>query len=572
MFINRRKWLLLIVLIMVSTMIVSSCKPETIVETIVETVEVEVIETVEVAVIETVEVEVQVVEVVTATPEPGAAGPVKGGTMVWMGHEEIDGLGPDDVGPTVHWVMIANIHNALLELSPMGDLQLILAESYDVSEDSLTYTFKLREGVLFHDGTELTSKDVKYTYDYYRNPENATSIAGNFLGVGSIDTPDDYTVVINMDEVNAAFLVNGATTFIVQSEYHQEVGEDVYKTAPIGTGPFKLKEWRPAEYTLLEAFDDHFRGRPNFDFLREDIVPEPSVRTIALETGDANSAVWPLLTEDSLRLAQDPDFVAYATSGSSIKHMPLNNSLPQLAEKEVRQALLMALDRPQIIDDIWSGAARVAHSNLSPKYAFYYNNDVKQYPYDPDGANALLDQAGWVDSDGDGVRDKDGVALAFTVTVITGDQARRPIAEVAQQYWTKIGVDMSIEEAPVASILQGLRECTMDASLFNWTYGSTDPDPYSTLHSEGGNNFSCYNNPVMDDLIEQGVQVADPDSRKPIYDEIQDIFAEDVPVLYLMVDTWYNIFSANIKGLPDPAVTNFGDEIYATAWQWWFEE
>ena len=122
--------------------------------------------------------------------------------------------------------------------------------------------------------------------------------------------------------------------------------------------------------------------------------------------------------------------------------MPLNTSLPQLAEKEVRQALLMALDRPQIIDDLWSGAAIVAHSNLSPKYAFYYNDNLKKYEYDPDAANALLDEAGWVDADGDGVREKDGVDLAFTVTVISGDQARRPIVEVAQQYFEKVGVEI----------------------------------------------------------------------------------------------------------------------------------
>jgi peptide/nickel transport system substrate-binding protein len=504
------------------------------------------------------------------TEEPAAEGPPQGGTVVIMGHQEVAGLSPEDTGPDVHWVMIANIHNALLELDPMGELQPVLAESYEVSEDGKTYTFKLREGVKFHDGTEFTSKDVKYTYDYYRDPDNASTIAGYFLGVGSIDTPDDYTVVVNMDEVNAAFLVNAATVFIVQSEYHQEVGEDTYKTAPIGTGAFKLKEWRPAEYTLLEAFDDHFRGRPNIDELREDIVPEPSVRTIALETGDAHSAVWPLLTEDNLRLAQDPNFVTFRTSGSSIKHLPLNNSLPQLAEKEVRQAMLLALDRQQIIDDIWSGAAKVADTNLSPKFAFYYNDDVKKYPYDPEAAKALLEEAGWVDEDGDGVREKDGVPLSFTDTVITGDQARRPIAEVAQQYLAEVGIEMMIEEAPVASILEGMRECTMEAALFNWTYGDIDPDPFPTLHSEGGNNFACYRNPKMDELIEQGLQIVDPEQRKPIYHEIQEIFSEDVPVLYIMVDDWYNIFSGDVKGLPEDAL--FGRDIYATAWQWWLEE
>jgi peptide/nickel transport system substrate-binding protein len=516
-------------------------------------------------------------EPIKDTPVPAAAEPTKaaegvpqGGTAVLMGHQEISGLGPDDTGPTVHWVMICNIHNGVVELDHNDVLHPVLAESYEVAEDGLTYTFNLRKGVKFHDGTEFTAKDVQYTYDFYRDPDNATSIAGSFLGVDHIETPDDYTVVVHMAEVNAAFLTSMAYVPIVHSEYHKEVGEDVYKTAPIGTGAFKLKEWRPAEYTELEAFDDHFRGRPNIDILREDIVPEPSVRTIAIETGDAHSAVWPLLVEDNLRLAKDPNFKVYRTSGSSIKHFPLNTSLPQLSDKRVRQAMMYALDRQQIIDDIWGGAAVVAHSNLSPKYEFYYNPDVKKYDYDPEKAKALLDEAGWVDEDGDGVREKDGTKLSFTVTVITGDQARRPIAEVAQQYLAAVGIEMSIEEAPVASILQALREGTMDASLFNWTYGWLDPDPYGTLHSEGGNNFAQFSNPRMDELIEKGVQEVDPAKRQPIYYEIQEIFAEEVPVLYIMVDDWYNVFSGQIKGLPDEILDS--DGVYCSANTWWIEE
>lgn len=505
-----------------------------------------------------------------APTEPPKAGVPQGGTVVLLGHQEISGLSPNDGGPTVHWVMIANIHNAVLELDTVGVLQPVLAESHEVAEDGLTYTFHLRKGVKFHDGTEFTAKDVKYTYDFYGDPENATTLVGNFMGVDYIETPDDYTVVIHMAEVNAAFLTNGATVEIVQSEYHKEVGEDVYTTAPIGTGPFKLKEWRPAEYTLLEAFDDHFRGRPNIDFLREDIVPEPSVRTIALETGDAHSAVWPLLVEDNLRLAKDPNFVSFRTSWGSIKHFPLNNSLPQLSDKRVRQAMMYALDRPQIIDDIWSGAAALARTNLSPKYEFYTNPNLKEYEYDPEKAKELLDEAGWVDEDGDGVREKDGVELSFVVTVITGDQARRPIAEVAQQYFAAVGIEMTIEEAPVASILTGLRTCEMDAGLFNWTYGGIDPDPYATLHTDGGNNFACFSNPRMDELIEKGTQIVDPAKRQSIYYEIQEIFVEEVPVLYIMVDDGYNIFSNKVKGLPEKAL--FSDIIYTTARNWWLED
>jgi peptide/nickel transport system substrate-binding protein len=506
------------------------------------------------------------------TEPPAAEGPPQGGTVVLMGHQEVASLSPQDDGPDVHHVMIMNIHNALLELNYKNELEPVLAESYEVSEDGLTYTFKLHQGVKFHDGADFTSKDVKYTLDFYRDPANAAVTQGDLQYIDSIDTPDDYTVVIYMSQVDAAFLNNGATTWIVQSAYHQEVGEDVYKTAPIGTGPFKLAEWRPAEYTLLEAFDDHFRGRPNIDFLREDIVPEPSVRAIALETGDAHSAVWPLLTEDNLRLAQDPNYVTFNIPGDSIKHFPLNNTLPQLSDKRVRQAMMYALDRQQIIDDIWSGAAKVADSNLSPKYQFYYNPNLKQYEYDPEQAKALLDEAGWVDENGDGVREKDGEKLSFTVTVISGDQARRPIAEVAQQYFAEVGIELSIQEAPVATILEELRNCTMDASIFNWTYGDLDPNPEPTLHTDGGNNFACFSNERMDQLIEEGISYVDPAKRQPIYYEIQEIFVEEVPVLYLQIDDWYNIFRAEVKGLPptDEAVNGMG--VYKTAYQWWLEE
>ena len=171
----------------------------------------------------------------------------------------------------------------------------------------------------------------------------------------------------------------------------------------------------------------------------------------------------------------------------------------------------------------------------------------------------------------DGVRAKDGTKLAFTCTTITGDQARRPIAELAQQLLSEIGVDMQLEEAPVASILQGMREGTMDCSLFNWTYGSAvEPDPFSTLHSDGGNNFAQYSNPRMDELIEEGLKKVKFEDRKPIYDEIQEIFVEDVPVLYLQFDEWMNVFNKRIKGLPENPKN--GSAIYQQAYKWWIEE
>lgn len=487
--------------------------------------------------------------------EATASGPVQGGTLGLLGHQEVAGLSPDYIGPSVQETAILAIHDSVLMLDEMLVNQPLLAESFEVAEDGLTYTFYLHQGVLFHDGKELTATDVKYTMDYYRDPANATTIASTFLNVDTIETPDDYTVVVNMAAVNAAFLTDGAQTPIVHSEHHAAVGEDGYSQNPIGTGPFKLVEFDPASLVLMEAHEEYFRGRPNIDMIRQENVPEPSVRTVALETGESDSALWPLLVEDSQRLAEDPNFTVIATSTGGVKHIMLNNQLPQLSDKRVRQALLMGLDRQRIIDDLWNGAATIAHSNLAPKYAFYSLDEdpsLKRYEYDPEGAMALLDEAGWVVGE-DGIREKDGVKLTFTCTTITGDQARRPIAEFAQQQFQEIGVDMQLAEAPLASIQEGQRNGTIDSSLYNWTYGSVDPNPASTLRSDGGQNWNNFVNARVDELIDQGVSIADPELRRPIYHEIQQIVVEEVPMLYLQWDIWYNVFSSRVKGLPEEA-------------------
>jgi peptide/nickel transport system substrate-binding protein len=498
------------------------------------------------------------------------AGPQYGGTMVWMGHQEVAGLGVPDASPTVQTVLIRNIMNPLLHYNEYAEVETILADSYEVSEDGLTYTFKLHEGVLFHDGSPFTSADVKYTFDFYRNPENGQPNAGLYLGIGSVDTPDDLTVVVNMESVNAASLSNWASQPIVHSGKHAEVGEDVFRTEPIGTGAYKLKEWRAAEFTELEAFEDHFRGRPYIDVIRQDVVPEPSVRMIGMQTGEADAPTWPLLVEDALLLEADPGYTTFRTLGTSCKHIPLNITAPALAEKEVRQAMMYALDRQRIIDDLWNGAGVIAHTNLSPANTFYYNPNTKQYEYDPAKAAEMLDAAGWVLGD-DGVRVKDGLRLSFECTTITGDQARRPIAELAQQMLAEVGVEMLLAEAPISTILEALRNNTMDASLFNWTYGAVpEPDPYATLHPDGGNNFTGIDDPTMNDLIVRGTQVVDPNGRKEIYDQLQELFVDIVPILFLQFDQGITPINSRIQGIPtDPVLA---DQVFYQAHRYWIAE
>jgi peptide/nickel transport system substrate-binding protein len=230
-----------------------------------------------------------------------------------------------------------------------------------------------------------------------------------------------------------------------------------------------------------------------------------------------------------------------------------------------------AIDRQAVIDDIFSGAATLATANLSPAMGDYYTADVAEYPYDPERAAALLDEAGWTVG-GSGMREKDGETLSFVITVITGDQARRPEAEVVQSFLLELGVDVQIEEAPVATILEQLPAGDLDASLFNWTYGGDggDPDASTVLASDAVNNFSQYRNERVDELLVQGLTETDLAARAGIYHEIQQIVAEDVPFLYMMFWDLFTHYNQRIKGLPESALTS--DPILEKAYQWWIEE
>ncbi|CAN5508349.1 peptide-binding protein [soil metagenome] len=504
----------------------------------------------------------------------GGDGPVQGGVFVGLGHHEVASLSPDDWGPAVHYFIVGNIHERLLKLDNYFILQPSLAESFEVSEDGLTYTFNTRSGVLWHDGETFSAGDVAYTFNFYRDPDNAAASASNYQGVVDVEAPDDSTVVVSLEAPNAVFLTRAGQAGIVPEHHHGDIGEDAYKADPVGTGPFMLQEWRAAEFTECVAFPDYWDGPAHMDGIREDIVPEASVRAIALENQEADSAVWPLVTDDHLRFRDDPEFSEYAvqvTSSVAVNHFMINNLNPIFQDKRVRQAMMFAIDRESIRDDLWQGLAVLATANLSPALAFYYEPDVAQYSYDPDRAAELLDEAGWTLNDS-GVREQDGQTLSWTCTIITGDQARRPEAELVQANLNAVGFQMEIAEAPLATIQEGQRSGEIDMSLYNWTYGggSGEPDGSNTLRSDARNNWSNWQNERADELLDAGIEETDPEVRREIYSELQKLVAEEVPFLFIKFWDWFNIFTPRVKGLPeDPLVA--GNQ-YQFLHQMWLEE
>ncbi|MGB3325220.1 MAG: ABC transporter substrate-binding protein, partial [Mycolicibacterium fortuitum] len=442
-----------------------------------------------------------------AAAQEASPTPIQGGEFITLGHQTVDTLSPDNEGATVVWAIVVQMFDPLYVVNENFELEPVLAESHEVSADGKAYTFKLKTGVKFHNGDDFSSADVKYTYDWIMDPKNASLRAGSFELVDTVEAPDASTIVVKLKEADVTFMVNVATTFIYPGKYHAGIGEEAFTAKPVGTGPFKLKEWIPAQSTTLEANTEYFRGRPNFDTFRLDVVPEAAGRVAALESGQADSSVWSLSAEDNVAMEASGKFTVYKNPGLAVNHFPLNNAKPFLSDKAARKALLTALDRQALADEVYQGQAQPATSNLSPALAKYYNPDVPKYDFDPEKAKQILEDAGWK-LNGD-VREKDGVKAAFTLQIIQGDTQRRPEAELAQQWWKDIGVDCQLAESN--NVLEGLVKGDFDAGLFNWTYGgnSGDPDARAELTTKGANNFNHFSNAEVDDLLTKGVSEQD---------------------------------------------------------------
>ncbi len=500
-----------------------------------------------------------------ATVDRAQGTPKKGGTFVCLGDQEVVGLSPEDADPTVVWAVVCQIHDSLYEQDENNELQPALAESYTISPDGKTWTFKLRKGVKFHNGDDFTSEDVKYTYDWIMDAKNGSTRIGNFDLVAKVDAPDPLTVVVTLKAPSPSMLFNVGGTYIYPAKYHAQVGEKGYKAKPVGTGPFKLKEWNAAERTTLTAFDDHFRGRPYVDEFRMDVVPEASGRAAALEAGKADTTIWPLGPEDNQSIKDGGKFAYWDWVQGAINHFPLNNEHPFLSDKEARKAMMYAIDRQSIVDDIFQGAAVVADSNMSPAFK-WHTDDVTKYDYDPDKAKQTLDAAGWT---GSGTRAKNGQKAAFECIVKTGDTVRRPEAEIVQQLFKDVGIDMQLREEPSPAMLDGMRTGKADAALFNWTYGTADPDATNELSSGGANNFSHFKNAKVDELLKQGLTEMDEKKRIAIYQQIQQIITEEVPFLYILILKATTFYAKRVKGVPEKMLN--GDNFIQKVYQVWIE-
>ena len=442
-------------------------------------------------------------------------------------------------------------------LSLVGDL----AESWDISPDRLTITFHLKKGVKWADGVEFTSSDVLFGFKTITNPKTPTAYAGDFLEVKKAEAPDPYTFRVTYREPFAPALSSWSN--IVVLPRHLLKGRDITKSPftrkPVGLGPYRLREWKTQERIELEASPTYFEGRPYLDRYIMRIIPDPATMFLELKSGGLD---WMGLSPIQYqRQTSGPffrnNFKKYKYLSFSYTYLGYNLKNPLFRDRRVRQAISYAIDKEEIVRGVLLGYGVPATGPYKPD-AWFYNPDVRRYPYNPGRARELLAQAGWSDHDGDGWLDRNGNRFSFTVITNQGNGLRDRTAQIIQYRLKQIGIEMRIRTLEwTAFINDFIDKRRFEAVILGWTLGQ-DPDIYDIWHSSKTGtkelNFISYANSELDRLLVEGRRTFDRKRRKVIYGRVQEILAEDQPYTFLYVPMALPVIHKRFRGIePAPA-------------------
>ena len=424
-----------------------------------------------------------------------------------------------------------------------GELKIVgeLAESWEISEDNLTITFHLRKGVKWHDGAPLTSADVLFTYQLYIDPETPTAYAESYMQVTKAETPDDYTFRVTYSEPYAPALISWGMSVLPKHllEGKKITASDLARH-PVGTGPYRFVEWQGGEKIVLEANRDYFEGSPNIKRFVFRIIPDTSTQFLELQTGGLD-----FMTLSPLQYDRQTDTLAFKRLFNKYRYLAFgytylgyNLKRPMFQDRRVRQALAYAIDKQEIINGVLLGYGEAATGPYKPD-AWVYNAEVPRYDYNPEKARQLLAEAGWSDTDKDGILDKNGAAFQFTIVTNQGNDLRSKAGEIIQRRFRQVGVDVQLRIIEWATFLKEfINPGNFDATILGWS-GGPEPDQFEIWHSSKTGprelNFIGYKNPEVDMLLEKGRRIFDQAERKQIYDRFQQILAEDQPYTFLFV-------------------------------------
>jgi peptide/nickel transport system substrate-binding protein len=497
--------------------------------------------------------------------------PARGGQLVeaLIGHPVV--LNPlfavEDAEKSITRLLYSGLTRPDALRGPRADL----ATNWTVSPDGTVYTFYLRESAYWHDGQPVTAHDVVFTADLARRVGEDPSLS---VSASPLVRPwarvtatvvDDHTVTLELDEPYAPFL--DATALGVLPE-HILAGVDpadlpkhrFSQLEPIGTGPFRLDAPGGVESdsVRLARFEDHWDAaevRPYLDTLEFRFLPSADAAIEAVGQHDVQSmGDVPAGSFDEL----GDDARLYSTTEPGYALVYLNFANVLFTDLAVRQALSLGLDREGIVHDpeLVNGQGVVARSPIAPG-SWAHDQTVGTPPHDPARAREVLEEAGWVDSDADGVRDHEGKRLSFRLGSLDDPRSMATAERIADD-WREIGVEVTVEPHNQQGIVHALSNHEYDTMLFSWQLRGYEPDPYPLWHSsqaEDGQNFGGYSNPDVDRLLVEARQAhpEDRNERKELFGEFQRIFAEDVPALLIYHPVYtYAVVDPNLGGVQMP--------------------
>ncbi len=435
------------------------------------------------------------------------------------------------------------IFNGLLKKDPESNFVPDLAENWEIPDDR-TYIFHLRKGVRFHDGTEFTADDVKYTFDTILDPSVGSPKRDGYKVISRIGVIDRYTVKFILKEVSAPFLSNMVME-ILPRHIAKKKGKDFGKH-PIGTGPFRFIGWKMDEWVRFEANKDYFEGGPGLSGIIYRIIPDETIRILELEKGNIDLIQNGISSDILPRLEGNPALKIVKKPGTNYSYMGFNMKDPILKDERVRRAFAYAIDREGIIKYILKGLATPSGGLLSP-FNRFYESDVKRFNYDPERSKRLLDEAGYMDPDGD------GPGVRFEVVYKTSqNEQRKLIAEVIQEHLKKVGIGVKIKSYEWGTFFSDIRRGNFQIYTLTWV-GLTDPDIYYYIFNSksippAGANRGRYINPEIDRLTEEGRVTLNIDKRREIYSRIQKIIAADVPYVSLWYATNVAVMKKGVEG------------------------
>ena len=447
------------------------------------------------------------------------------------------------------------IYNGLVKYDKDINLVGDLAEKWDISDDNLKIRFYLRKDVKWQDGTPFTAKDVEFTYKLIIDPKTPTAYASDFLRVKEFRVLDPFTVEITYEKPYAPALGSwGQSMLPAHLLEGKDVNQSPLKRNPIGTGPYKFSEWKTGERIVVDSYHDYFEGRPYIDRVMTRVIPDLATMFLELKAGRLDlTSLTPLQYKRQTDTAWfKENFVKYKYIGFGYTYLGYNLKDWKFKDKKVRQALTTAIDRESIVQGVLLGLGQPAYTPFKPD-TFWYNPNVKKFPYDPERAKQMLAEAGWKDTDGDGILDKDGKPFEFTIITNQGNKLRENAATIIQRDLKKVGIRVNIRIYEWAAFLKNfINKRNFEACLLGWQTGP-EPNQIDIWNSEKIGetqlNFITYQNPEVDRLLDEGASTYNRDERKKYYDEFQAIIAEDQPYTFLYVGDTLPIVSSRFRGI-----------------------